>query len=326
MGKGKEQAPCLPEEGYAQQMREVVEPFLEGVRKSGTLAVKGGEIAYELYPQQEKADTVVISHGFSETSEKFWEFIYYLYQAGYQVAVWDHRGHGKSLREGKDDNVAHVEDFMDYVDDMRQLMEKHIRPFAKGGRLFLYAHSMGGCIGALYLEAYPKDFDRAILNAPMLAIQMGPCPLWAAKAISAVMKRLGKGEERLFTQKAFQPDEPFETSCTDSEARHFYYLEKRRTNPRYQTSSVSYSWLSGAIRAGKLATRQEQVERIHIPVLLIQAGKDDQVKPGAQKKFARYLPDNCILVRLSSVKHECYRSSTPLLEKYRKLVLDFYAD
>ena len=35
--------------------------------------------------------------------------------SGFQVAVWDQRGHGKSFREGTDANVVHVEDFEEYV-------------------------------------------------------------------------------------------------------------------------------------------------------------------------------------------------------------------
>lgn len=314
---------CLDEEHFKEQMETVVEPFLAGIRRSGRASVKGGELYYELYPQ-ENADTIVISHGFTESAEKFREFIYYLYQAGYQVAIWEHRGHGYSMREGADRDVAYVDDFRDYVHDMRFLMETCFKPFAVGGRLYLYAHSMGGCIGALYLEAYPGDFDKAILNAPMLAIQMGPLPPAAASALCRAKRLVGKEKERLFTQGQFDPQEPFESSCTDSLARHLYYLEKRKENPYYQTSSVSYQWLAGAIRAGKQAVRKEHVSRIQIPVLLIQAGLDDQVRPQAQRKFAAHMGGRCQLVRLPEVKHESYRSSAPKLQTYLELVLDFY--
>ena len=127
---------CFGEEEYEARMRDTVEPALAEIRQSGRLAVKGGEVYYELFPL-EGADTVVISHGFSESTEKFTEFIYYLRQAGYQAAVWDHRGHGRSLREGKDKNIVHVEDFEDYVEDMRRLMEERLKDFGAGTCTFL---------------------------------------------------------------------------------------------------------------------------------------------------------------------------------------------
>lgn len=312
---------CFGEEEYEARMRDTVEPALAEIRQSGRLAVKGGEVYYELFPL-EGADTVVISHGFSESTEKFTEFIYYLRQAGYQAAVWDHRGHGRSLREGKDKNIVHVEDFEDYVEDMRRLMEERLKDFAGSGNLYLFAHSMGGCIGALYLETYPEDFKKAVLNAPMFAIELGACPLFAAGALCKVQKLLGHKKERLFTQGEFDPEEPFETSCTDSRARHLYYLAKRRENPDLQTSSASYGWADSAIRAGKRAVRN--ASHIRIPVLLVQAGRDDQVKAAAQEKFAAAIPQNCRLARFAEAKHECYRSSAPILSDYRKTVLDFY--
>lgn len=316
---------CFGEEEYAQQMQKTVEPMLAQIRQSGKIPVKGGELYYELYPK-EGADTVVISHGFTESAEKFSELIYYLHQAGYQTAIWEHRGHGRSLREGKNADTIYVEDFQDYVEDMHLLMEKRFKAFAGEGKLYLFAHSMGGCVGTLYLETYPGEFQKAVLNAPMLAIEMGPCPLFLAQAVCKAAKLFGRGKERLFTHGEFDPQEPFDVSCTDSETRHFYYLNKRRENPDFQTSSASYSWADNAIRAGKRALKKENAARIQIPVLLIQAGKDNQVKAKAQQKLADTIPQNCRLVPFPEAKHECYRSSTPLLEEYMEILMDFYSE
>lgn len=320
-GKGK-YFTCLEEETLEVQMRTVVEPLLLQVKKQGRLAVKGGELYYELYPQRQTTDTIVICHGFSESAEKYGEFIYYLYRAGYQVAIWDQRGHGRSLREGIDPNVVHVEAFSDYVEDMHLFMEQVVKPFAEGGRLCLYAHSMGGCVGALYLEQYPADFERAVLNAPMLAIQMGPCPLFAAACICDVAKLRGQGKKRLFTQGEFDPEEPFAKSCSDSEARHLYYQEKRRENPCFQTSSASYAWGSTAIRAGRRAVNRKNASRIKVPVLLFQAGKDGQVKAKAQEKFIRHVEKGKI-IRISQAKHEIYRARNALLAFYMEEILRF---
>lgn len=313
---------CFAEEEYAERMQDEVLPALAAAGKTGKVDVRGGTLYYEYYTQKEAADTVVICHGFSESLRKYDEFVYYLYQAGYQVFIWDQRGHGMSLREGDDVNVVHVEEFSEYVEDLHLLMEKIIKPLQGQGNLYLYAHSMGGCVGTLYLEQYPGDFDKAVLNAPMLAIQMGPCPLVLAKGICDVAKLFGKGKKRLFTQGEFNSEEPFSDSCADSAARHFHYLKIRNEVPQYRSSSASYAWGSTAVRAGRQAMRKENIARIDIPVLLFQAGKDNQVKNNVQDKFVKRLK-NGRLVRVPQSKHEIYRAQKEVLEPYLKAVFDF---
>lgn len=315
----------LEEELFEEQMKTVVEPALEVIRKEGKLLVAGGELYYELYPQKGRAPVVVICHGFSESAEKYREFIYYLYQAGYQIAIWDQRGHGKSFRQGEDPDVVHVEDFEDYVKDLHIFVEQVVRSFAGGMPLYLYAHSMGGCVGARYLESYPGDFHKAVLSAPMLAIRMGGCPMLAAKAICAVAKCMGKGKKRLFTQGEFDPEETFSAGCADSQARHAYYQEIRRRNRCYQTSSTSYSWGSGAIRAGEKAVKRKNAALVGIPVLLCQAGKDGQVKSAPQRKFVRRIQKGR-LERYPNTKHEIYRAENAVLEPYMEKIVEFYGD
>lgn len=310
---------------FEEQMKGIVEPALGVIRKEGRLAVAEGELYYELYPQKERAPVVVICHGFSESAEKYREFIYYLHQAGYQAVIWDQRGHGKSFRQGENPEVVHVEDFEDYVRDLHVLMEQVVKGFADGMPLYLYAHSMGGCVGARYLESYPGDFQKAVLNAPMLAIRMGGCPVLAAKAICDVAKFMGRGKKRLFTQGEFDPDEPFSVSCADSRARHAYYQEIRRQNRCYQTSSASYSWGRGAIRAGEKAVKRKNAALVDIPVLLCQAGRDGQVKSVPQKKFIRRVQKGR-LERYPHTKHEIYRADNAVLEPYMEKIVEFYGD
>ena len=323
MSKKAEDIDCFAEENFAERMEKEANPLLTSIRKSGRLDVGEGCLYYEAYPKKEQADTVVICHGFSESLRKYDEFVYYLYLAGYQVFIWDQRGHGQSFRQGEDANVVYVEKFSAYVEDLHLLMDKVINPFRGEGRLYLYAHSMGGCVGALYLEQYPGDFEKAVLNAPMLAIQMGPCPLFLAKGICDVAKLLGKGKKRLFTQGEFDSEEPFSVSCADSGARHEYYQKIRKATPAYQSSSASYAWGSAAIKAGRRVMKRKQIAKIQIPVLLFQAGKDNQVQNRVQNKFVRQLK-NGRLRSMPASRHEIYRAQKEVLSVYLKEIMDFF--
>lgn len=332
---------CLSEENLKQQMEEAVEPFLMKICQCGRLqtgkkaeqeedgggAAAGGqaELYYELYPQETEKGTIVISYGFTESCLKYHELIYYFFKQGYQVAVMDHRGHGKSLREVDDVTIVHIDLFSRYVKDLHQFVKTVAKPMAQGKPLYLYGHSMGGCIGAFYLEQYPDDFEKAVLNAPMLGLKLGACPAWAARILCDLKVMKGNGKERLFTQSAFDPEEPFAQSSASSQARHAYYLEKRQKDPSYQTCSASYYWGKEAINAGEFVTSRAQAKKVKTPVLLFQAELDDLVKPHAQQRFVERI-ENGRLMLVKGVRHEIYRAPNKVLEPYLEEIFRFYEE
>lgn len=236
---------CIAEENLEQEMDSQVEPFLKQVQICGWMEVapEGGEsqerdaasadstsqkpenapedgvaqrktaktggLYYELYPQETQKGTIVISYGFTESCLKYHELIYYFYLQGYQVAIMDHRGHGKSMREVEDHTIVHIGLFSRYVKDLHRFVKTVVKPMAKDLPLYLYAHSMGGCIGAFYLEQYPEDFAKAVLNAPMLGVNLGGVPSWAARVLCDFKVFGGNGKDRLLTQGTFDPEESF---------------------------------------------------------------------------------------------------------------------
>lgn len=307
----------LPEEKLEQLMREEAEPFLEKFRIRGRLR---GELYYELYPLPESKGTLVISHGSTEACVKFREFIYYALQEGYSCAVIDHRGHGFSMREGKDPRVVHVTDFGLYAQDLHEFVHSAVLPAMPAGPLYLYGHSMGGCIAADYLERWPEDFAKAVLNAPMLGLDMGKLPPWAGLLFCRLQCLLGKGEEKLFFQEDFNPDKGVETSCASSPARYAWYHALRCEEPALQLSASSYGWTKESIRAAKKVL--DGAEKIAAPVLLFQAETDGLVSPEAQEEFVRRLKQGK-LVKVANSKHEIYRSENSVLESYFGQIFDF---
>jgi len=317
----------FPEEDLEAEM-EKVEAYLSGICISGCLTEEN-KLYYELYPQEDAKGTIVISFGFAESARKYHELIYYFLNAGYQVAVMEHRGHGKSSREVKDSCVVHVDKFGQYADDLHTFVQKIVLPGLLNGRtekkrnLYLFGHSMGGCIAASYLESYPGDFDRAILNAPMLGLELGRFPAWAAVLICDINILLGRGSERQFTHHVYDPAEPFGRSCAASQARHNYYVRIRRENIIYQTCAASYRWVREAIRAGRQVLRPKEAAKVSIPVLLFQAGDDTTVSPGAQRKFIGRIPDGEIII-VPGARHEIYRSGNPVLGSYLEAIFAFF--
>lgn len=315
---------CLPEDILEQRMEEEAEPFLQKIRVSGMMKTTENKgLYYELYPQENAKGTIVVSYGFTESCLKYYELLYYFYKEGYQVAIMDHRGHGRSMREVEDMTVVHIELFSRYVKDLHHFVEKKVKPMADGKPLYLFAHSMGGCIGTFYLEQYPDDFKRAVLTAPMLGVKLGGCPAWAARALCDMEVFRGKGTERLFTQSAFDPEESFEECSASSEARHAWYMKKRREDENYQTSSGSYYWGKEAINAGEFVVSRKQAEKVKASVLLFQAEYDSLVKPEAQDRFISRIADGR-LVFVPGVRHEIYRAPNEVLQPYLEEIFRFY--
>ncbi len=330
---------CFSEEDFSKQMHDVVEPFLEKICRDGrmrTERLSPGEaegmketphegLYYELYPQQGAKGTIVISYGFTESCLKYHELIWYFYGQGYQVAVMDHRGHGRSVRDVEDVTIVYIDLFSRYVKDLHRFVQTVVKPMAQDKPLYLFAHSMGGCIGAFYLEQYPDDFSKAVLSSPMLELNLGACPPWAARILCDLKVAKGEGKERLFTQSPFDPEESFAESSASSRARHEYYHQLRRDNAAYQTSSASYYWGKEAINAGKFVISTAQAKKIRTPVLLFQAQLDTLVKPSAQEKFISRIACGRIVL-VENARHEIYRSPREVLEPYLEEILSFYEE
>lgn len=76
------------------------------------------------------------------------------------------------------------------------------------GPYFLYAHSMGGAVGALYVKAHPDAFRGAVFTSPMIRAQTAGLPIWAAGGIAQAACLLGLGGKMVFIHKIYDPESP----------------------------------------------------------------------------------------------------------------------
>ena len=312
----------ITEENYDIVMRTVVEPYVAKRMESGLFSrVKGQPIYYEHYRPDTPKAVIVISHGFTESIRKYTESVYYMLQRGFEVWGLDHRGHGQSFRETDNPFVVHTGRFNNYVKDLRYLTKKYVRPSAGKLPVYLYVHSMGGCIGALIIEQYPKLFDRAVLSSPMLGLDFGKVPV-PIVYMGAQMKSIGGKKALPITPKEAFEKADYENSCDSSRCRYEYYYRKRLADKNLQTSSASMGWGMEAAKACARARSAARTARISIPVLLIQAGKDTVVKNASQFLFASRVK-SCRFFQVSGMKHELYMTDSEVLIPYWERVFQF---
>lgn len=281
------------------------------------------KIYYKSYEILDSKAVIVISHGFCESIDKYREFIKILNRNDYSVYIMEHRGHGRSGRLGIDNSQVNVEDFNYYVKDLKTFLDSIVVENLNNRKLYLYSHSMGGAIGALFLEKYNTYFDKAILNCPMMQIDTGKYPETVSKIISKLFCIIGLGNKYLFGQGPFNSNPDLKKSGTSSQKRYNSYFNKQLEHKELQTSGGSFNWLNQSFKGIKEIFKEENIKNINAQILLVQAGKDKFVKPEGQNKFAS-LVKTCELIRFEDAKHEIYTERDEIFNKYIEKVLKFY--
>jgi lysophospholipase len=305
-------------------MEQVVEPYL---RQRETILWPELESGRKLYCVRYLADrargTVVISHGFTETTEKYLECIWYFLKAGYHVYCMDHCGHGHSYRLNSDLSLVHTETYQRYVEDL--LFVAHLAKREHSHLpLYLYAHSMGGGIGAAAAAREPELFRKIVLSSPMIRPSTGPVPWPIARCIAEVSCLMGRSEEYVVGQGPYQGPELFEDSAATSRVRFQYYQDKRQKEELYQMSAPSYGWLKSAGRLNAYL-QHSAWKHIQAPVLLLQAQNDAFVSKREQARFAEKLGrrGKVWIVQVPGTKHEIYNSGDRVIRSYWEQIFTF---
>lgn len=274
-----------------------------------------------LYYSFSKADNpkgaVTILHGFSDGIYKYRETIFYLLNMGYDCLIYEHRGHGRSVRQLDDPSCIHIDDFDSYVEDLNDICKEVLSIRSAGLPWYLYGHSMGGCIAALFCEKHCSVFEKLILACPMTAIRLSLPLKILGPAAASFMCHTGKAEKTV----SFNQKEPsFKTSNATSRERWEYYRTIRESNILLKQDGPTWSWVAAAFRA--MRQLADNAEKIQIPSLVLLAEKETMVDNSSIMRFASKLAD-AHLVTLEGTKHEICLSCRDSLLKYYTALDDF---
>lgn len=192
--------------------------------------------------------------------------------------------------------------------------------------LNLFAHSMGGAIGAIAVSWKPEWFQHVILNSPMIRPHTAKVPWGISASVSTLQCLIGKAEHYVLGQKPYEASETFETSASTSKPRFTRFNERRKATKEMQTCAASYSWLSNAAKMNTYLMRHAW-KKYTAPMLIIQAEQDDYVWTSQIQKFADKIKKHgiaeCEYLYLSETKHETYSSNDETMDKYINKILAF---
>ncbi|CAJ1873759.1 alpha/beta fold hydrolase [Aeromonas jandaei] len=277
--------------------------------------------------RQEKVDrAILIVNGRVESYLKYQELAWDLWRQGYSLYLIDHRGQGMSGRMLNDHDKGYVNQFDDYVVDMKQFHDQIIMA-DKPAKLFLLAHSMGGAISARYLERWPDDIRAAVLSSPMLGINLGGLPKWLAKGLATTIGTVGGwfGEPPYGPGQGPYQDHGFaDNELTHSQSRYQAFRQMYEQHPQIKLGGATAHWIYQGITGADAAIADAGA--IKTPLLLLQAGNDSVVDNAAQDAFCtKALCEGGKPLRIEGAWHELFIESDDKRQPALTAMLDFFA-
>ena len=269
--------------------------------------------------------TVLISHGFTEFAAKYKEMAWYFLLAGFSVCILEHRGHGYSARDVRNDQIVYIDTWHRYVADLAKCARTIARPMAADKPLVLFAHSMGGGIAAAMLERYPNIVDKAVLSSPMIEANLHT-PNWLAALVCGAACDFGHAKSMAPGQRAFTPLIDIKDNQGACMQRLEWMKKLRIADTHYQTSAAANEWVRQAIRLSIAMQDPHMCERIETPILLFQAGNDHWVRNKAQNRFVKRVGKDggdIRMVRVPGSVHEIFTMPNSVMAPYLKEILTF---
>lgn len=242
----------------------------------------GKNIAYGIYKAPRERAALVLVPGRTEPFSKYCELIYDARNSGITIYAMDLRGQGWSDRMLADTQKGFIDDFGNYVADIKTFRDKVVMA-TPHKKLVFFGHSTGGAAGTLYLEKYPGDFDGAVLHSPMHQINTSPYPEWFAEELVDFMMLIGKGADYAPGKVAYGEDDQFvDNGCEHSPERWRFMRNLMAQFPELKIGGPTSAWIERSIEA--TWTLKADAAKIKTPFLLLQARQDEIVITGAQDK------------------------------------------
>lgn len=272
------------------------------MEKSGTFTGSDDvQIFYRRCAAQPERARMVIAHGLGEHSGRYGNVVSLLMEAGVSAWMPDHRGHGRS--GGKRGHVRH---FMQYVTDLRIMMDRTRQDMPADMPCFLFGHSLGGLIALFFAQQFPDLVDGLVISSPALGmvIEVPAVKKIAGRVMSSVYPGLSMGNE-LDAAKISHDPEVVRAYENDP-------LVHDRVSARFFTEFMS-----------AMETVNQHASAIQAPLLLQLAGDDHLVNASASRRFFENLQiEDKTLHVYDGLYHEIYNETE---SKRQQVLQDLFA-
>ena len=284
---------CAVPESYA----ETTSPIIDTANMFSSHSFKGEKdfnLKYVKFGKEKgsKGSLIVVT-GFNENTMMYMETFHDLYLQGWSpIYSYDHRGMGQSDRALEDNGVGYVEDWSFYIEDLKKFIEIAKKdPFVKN--LSLIAHSTGGNITSALFQKYPDiqdTFSSAVFSSPYFGIHTGSFS-WLSSFASGAIKikcKLSDCQKPLGEDSKTRPLPPhseFKDNKVTHSLKRFKWSNKISMDHNAYGIRASFDWFIKSADAGKEILKKENLQKIEIPILILQAEQDQIVSNKKQNKF-----------------------------------------
>lgn len=314
----------VPEQVFPEAVVQI-EQALSALRREGYFtADDGGELYYEYFTAENPVGSVVFVHGLSEFTKKYYEFAYYFVKQGYHVFLYDQRGHGKSHREVSRPELIHINSFDQLVEDLDAFIEKMVHPVSSGP-LYLYAHSMGGAVGILYLAKYGSKLKKAVLTSPLFVPRMNDWPVLPFLLSTAIGQWLRGEKAKFLLSGEYRPGKPYIPAVGDSPARMRYCLAHREREQLYRSTPLTVGCARRMLKLRRRLLSEPVTQGISVPTLMLCAETDTMVRTKYQKRFAQRCAA-CTHETLEGANHALHTDCNEIIEKTLQRVFYFFSE
>ncbi len=267
--------------------------------------------------------TILLFTGRSEYLEKYGRVARDVTNAGYDLMSVDWRGQGFSDRLTADACVGHVENFLDYQQDVAALVAAaSARDLPKPW--FLLGHSMGGCIG---MRALINDLpvEKAVFSAPMWGIFVFPHLRPIARVLPDLSRLFGQHLRPMpgTSTKGYVTESAFETNLLTTDRGTWDYLGRHaNAAPEFALGGPTIHWFDEAKRETKALL---DAPRPTIPVRTMAGTREGVV----DRKTLIAMHENWPSARLdwiTGARHELMMEAPELRQQFLDRTLAFFDD
>ena len=254
----------------------------------------GTRLFYRTLAAPDERFRVVVSHGLGEHSGRYGHVAGGLVPMGASLWIPDHRGHGQN--NGK---RGHVNDFSDYVNDLKRVVDLAARDNPGNLPILLLGHSMGGLIAILFAGRYSPAIDGLILSSPLLGLPRPPSLL--IRTIAGILS-------------AVWPTFSMDNDLDPTAISHDRHEVDRYMQDSWVHSRISARWCTCCMAA--MASAAKSPGAVRVPVLMQVAGADRLVSAASALDYFETLTvADKSLCHYENLFHEIYNEALPDREK-----------
>ncbi len=308
------------ESNYLETMKNHVTPFWQKRQHGFYQGEKETQLHWVSFTSPTNNKAIMVVNGRVESVYKYQELFYDLFCQGFDIYSFDHRGQGLSDRLTDNQDIGHIEDFNDYVLDLKSMTHHLISP-ENYQDCYLIGHSMGGAIVTRYIEEYSHPYSAVALSAPMHGIRLKPWLKPIAGSISKYLSQRTSQPSYALGQAPYQNRPFLDNTLTTCEVRYQWARELYAINPELQIGGASNKWVNQSLKSAKLCL--EQAASCSVPILLLQGESDRIVDNKSHVIFQKKAP-NCQLIIVKNAKHELLFESDACRNQVLISILNFF--